>query len=137
MGCVVNVTPRPLYPPGKTRYPLYRRLGRAQGRSGREWKISPPPGFDPRTVQPVASRYTDYVIPTYVSCYITSSFMLRASQILNLVVKSRRKSCAGHVARMGDRRGADMGGLKENRKRGRPRCRWGIILKCIFKKWDG
>jgi hypothetical protein len=26
-------------------------------------KISPPPGFDPRTVQPVASRYTDYAIP--------------------------------------------------------------------------
>jgi len=23
-------------------------------------KISPPPGFDPRTVQPVASPYTDY-----------------------------------------------------------------------------
>jgi len=23
----------------------------------------PPPGFDPRTVQPVASRYTDYAIP--------------------------------------------------------------------------
>jgi hypothetical protein len=23
-------------------------------------KISPPPGFDPRTVQPLASRYTDY-----------------------------------------------------------------------------
>jgi len=23
-------------------------------------KISPPPGLDPRTVQPVASRYTDY-----------------------------------------------------------------------------
>ena len=40
--------------PGKTRYPLYRRLGRPQGRSGRVRKISPPPGFDPRTVQPVA-----------------------------------------------------------------------------------
>jgi hypothetical protein len=26
-------------------------------------KISPPPGFDPRTVQPVASRYTDWAIP--------------------------------------------------------------------------
>jgi hypothetical protein len=25
-------------------------------------KISPPPGFDPRTVQPVPSRYTDYAI---------------------------------------------------------------------------
>jgi sugar phosphate permease len=23
-------------------------------------KTSPPPGFDPRTVQPVASRYTDW-----------------------------------------------------------------------------
>ena len=29
-------------PPGKTRYPLYRRLGRPQGRSGRVRKISPP-----------------------------------------------------------------------------------------------
>ena len=46
-------------PPGKTRYPLYRRLGGSQGRSGRVRKISPPQGFDPRTVQPVASRYTD------------------------------------------------------------------------------
>ena len=47
-------------PPGKTRYPLYRRLGWPQGRSGQVRKISSPPGFDPRTVQPVASRYTDY-----------------------------------------------------------------------------
>ena len=28
-------------------------------------KSRPPPGFDPRTVQPVASRYTDYDIPTH------------------------------------------------------------------------
>jgi hypothetical protein len=41
-------------PPGETRYPLYRRLGGPQGRSGQMRKISPPPGFDPRTVQPVA-----------------------------------------------------------------------------------
>jgi hypothetical protein len=47
-------------PPGMTRYPLYRRLGGTQGRSGLVRKILPPPGFDPRTVQPVASRYTDY-----------------------------------------------------------------------------
>ena len=31
-----------------------------QGRSKQVRKISPPPGFDPRTVQPVTSRYTDY-----------------------------------------------------------------------------
>jgi len=47
-------------PPGKNRYPLYRRLGGPQGRSRQVRKISPSPGFDPRTVQPVASRYTDY-----------------------------------------------------------------------------
>ena len=52
-------------PPGKTRYPLYRGLGRPQGQSGRVRKISPPPGFDPRTVQPVASRYTDWAIPAH------------------------------------------------------------------------
>ena len=46
-------------PPGMTRYPLYRMLDGPQGRSGRELKISPPPGFDPLTVQLVASRYTD------------------------------------------------------------------------------
>ena len=45
--------------PVKTRYLLYRRLVGAQRRSGLVRKISPPPGFDPRTVQPVASRYTD------------------------------------------------------------------------------
>jgi len=27
---------------------------------GRCGKVSPPPGFDPRTVPPVATRYTDY-----------------------------------------------------------------------------
>ena len=53
-------------PPGKTRCPLYRRLGRPQGRSREVRKISPPPGFDPRTVQPVASRYTDCAIPAHV-----------------------------------------------------------------------
>ena len=50
---------RAALPPGKTRYPLHRRLDRPQGRSGRVRKILPPPGFNPRTVQPVASRYTD------------------------------------------------------------------------------
>jgi hypothetical protein len=51
-------------PPVKTRYPLYRRLSGPQGRSGRVRKISPPPGFDPRTVQPVVSYYTDWATRT-------------------------------------------------------------------------
>jgi hypothetical protein len=55
-------------PPGMTRYPLHRRLVRPQGRSGRVLKISPSPGFDSRTVQLVASRYTDYAIPAHRLC---------------------------------------------------------------------
>jgi len=54
--------------PGKTRYPSFRRQGGCQGRSGCARKISPPPGFDPRTVQPIASRYTDRAIPAPFLC---------------------------------------------------------------------
>jgi hypothetical protein len=50
-------------PPGKTRHSLHRRLGGHQGQSGRVQKISPLPGFDPQTVQPVGSRYTDCAVP--------------------------------------------------------------------------
>jgi hypothetical protein len=57
-------------PPGKARYSFYRRLGGPQSRYGRVRKISPPPEFDPRTVQPVASFYTDYDIPTPKHTYI-------------------------------------------------------------------
>jgi hypothetical protein len=53
-------------PPGKTRYPLYRKLG---GPQGHVRKISPPTGFDPRSVQPVVSRYTDWATgPTFNLC---------------------------------------------------------------------
>ena len=63
--------------PGKTRYPLYRRLDGPQGRSGKVRKMSPPPGFDLRTAQPVASRYTDWAIPAHiyqVVCYDTRKY---------------------------------------------------------------
>jgi hypothetical protein len=36
-----STPPRPFYPRGQTRYPLYRRLGGPQERSGRVWKIPP------------------------------------------------------------------------------------------------
>jgi hypothetical protein len=35
---------------------------------------SPPPGFYPRTVQPVASFYTDYAIPVHCKSINTISF---------------------------------------------------------------
>ena len=45
--------------PGKTRYPLYRRLGGSQGRSGRAENLVPT-GIWSQTVQPVVIRYTDW-----------------------------------------------------------------------------
>ena len=52
--------------PVKNRYSFYRRLVGPQGWSGQVRKISPPRGFDPLTVQPVATRYIDYATrPTW------------------------------------------------------------------------
>jgi len=46
-------------PPRKTQYPIYRRLGGPQGRSGRAENLVPT-GIRSRTVQPVVSHYTDW-----------------------------------------------------------------------------
>jgi len=54
-------------PPGKTRYPFYRRLGGPQGRSERAENLVPT-GILSRTVQPVVSHYTDWATgPTNVN----------------------------------------------------------------------
>jgi len=53
--------------PGKEPVPTVQEAGWPQGRSGQVRKITPPPGFDPRTVQLVVSRCTDYTTwPTVV-----------------------------------------------------------------------
>jgi hypothetical protein len=71
-------------PLGKTRYPLCWRLGGPQGRSGRVRKISSPPEFDPRTVQPVASRYIKSAIPARKYDTVADLILL-----LNVECKSR------------------------------------------------
>jgi hypothetical protein len=50
-----------LYTPGKYPVPIVQEAGWAPGPvwAGAE-NLAPPPGFDPRTIQPVASLYTDY-----------------------------------------------------------------------------
>ena len=55
------------FTPGKDPVPLVQKAGWAPGpvRTGAENLA--PPVFDPRTVQPVASRYTDGAIPTHVT----------------------------------------------------------------------
>jgi hypothetical protein len=56
------------------------------------------------------------------------------------VIKSRRMSWAGHVARMGERRGAyrvfGMENLRERDHFGDPGVDWRMILRWIFRKWD-
>ena len=63
MKWVVNATPRPVYP--RERPGTYCTRGWVGPRAGLVGcgKSRPPSGFDPRTFQPLASRYTDYAIP--------------------------------------------------------------------------
>jgi len=63
MGWVVNATPRPLYP--RERPGTHCIRGWVGPRAGLDGcgKSPPPPRYDPRTVQPVASRYTDWAYP--------------------------------------------------------------------------
>jgi hypothetical protein len=76
-------------PPGKTRYPLDRRLGGPQGRSGRVREIAPPTGFDPGPSSPQS-----FAIPTELPgplyCNIIKIFCSSLSYLrekVNLPVK--------------------------------------------------
>ena len=66
------------FSPGeKTRYPSYKRLGGHRGRSEEARKISSPPESEPRTVQPIVSRYNDYCIRArYWEVNVTSGMLL-------------------------------------------------------------
>jgi len=57
---VVFVTPRPLFTPRKDPVPLVEEAGWAPGPDWTCAENLAPLGFDPRTVQPVAIRYTDW-----------------------------------------------------------------------------
>jgi hypothetical protein len=60
MRWMVNTMPRSLYL-------FYRTLGGPQCQTARMRIFSlNPPGFDPRTVQPVTSLYTDYAITAHL-----------------------------------------------------------------------
>jgi hypothetical protein len=66
--------PAALLPGKEPQYPLGRRLGGPQSRSGRRGKNSTPyrdKNYDPSIVQRVAGRYSDRAIPaprTFNSC---------------------------------------------------------------------
>ena len=74
-GWGVSVTPRPLFTLGEDPVPLVREAGWAQWQVWTDAEnLAPPPAFDPRTVQPVASRYTDWATrPTQSSWRLTET----------------------------------------------------------------
>jgi hypothetical protein len=69
MGWMVNATSRPLYP--RERSGTHCIGGWVGPRAGLDGcgKSRPPPGFDPRIVQPVVSRYTDCAV-MYIFMYL-------------------------------------------------------------------
>jgi hypothetical protein len=71
--------------PVTTQYPLYRWLGGLQGRCGRVPKISPSTVLDLRTVQLVASRYTDWATPVQL-------YDLGILKIISIIVQIRKNS---------------------------------------------
>ena len=73
-------------PPGKTRYPLYRRLGGPQGRSGQVRKISPPVGFDPRTLnRRVDHKFYEFFFHIFILIlrldFFTSIFIVNLTRV--------------------------------------------------------
>jgi len=63
-------------PPGKIRYPFYRRLGGPQGRSWRAENLVPT-GIRSRIVQPVVCRYTDWATGalSYIKAHILENLI--------------------------------------------------------------
>jgi hypothetical protein len=94
MGWVVNATPWLLYPQERPGTHCIGGWVGTQGRSGRVQKISPSPGFDPLTVQPVASHYTDCVIPAHVQLYVHDVIsQCRVFCLLYTSLKVAEKDC--------------------------------------------
>ena len=58
--CLHNSICFQLVTPEKIRYPFTGGRVGPRALSGRVRKIAPSPGYDPRTLQPVASRYASY-----------------------------------------------------------------------------
>ena len=87
------VRPGRTLPPGKIRYPFYRRLGGPQGRSGRAENLVPT-GIRSRNVQPVAQSL-------YRLSYPVHWFILTEFLITPCFKVGDEKSCDDYIKRDG------------------------------------
>ena len=98
MGWMVNATPRPLYPLERHPVPIVQE---SEWTPGPVWKgarsLASPSEFDPRTIQPLASRCIDYGIPAHkwaVVCLFTYVLVRRHFSQLLLEYLSRYRDKA-------------------------------------------
>ena len=93
-------------PPGKTLYPLYRRLGGPQGRSRRMRKISPRPLARPdrisyaETASPVPTPFRTALRNTKSTYQIHCFSTVCVTTIIPLSATFSPTECVMHVARM-------------------------------------
>jgi hypothetical protein len=91
-GCVVSITPRPPLSPGKSRYPLYRRMGGPRSQSGEVRKIS-----THRDSIPGPSSPWQVAILTTLSRHLTytvHSPIQQTTHIINMPCMSNPLKCA-------------------------------------------
>jgi hypothetical protein len=92
-------TPRlGFFTPGNDPVPVLQEAGWAPGPVSTGAENLAPPGFDPRTVQLVASRYTDYAIPVHLKCQLvillmTPTIVLSAKKTFSVCQDLYRRVC--------------------------------------------
>jgi len=96
--------------------------------------------FENRVLRRILGPKRDEVTGEWRRLHMEQLYDLHTSLNVIQVSKSKRMKWSGHVIHMGERIVACrvlVGKSEGKRPCGRPRPRWEVILKWIFKKWDG
>jgi hypothetical protein len=96
--------------------------------------------FENRVLRRVFGRKRDEATGEWRRLHNEELRDLYSSQNIIRVIKSRRMRWVGHIARMGEKRSVYrilVGRPEGRRPLGKPSVDGRIILKRIFKKWDG
>jgi hypothetical protein len=95
--------------------------------------------FEKRVLRKIFGPKRDEVTEDWRRLHNEELYALYSSPNTIRVIRSGRMRCAGHVESMGDTKGVYrvlVGRPEARRPLGRSKLRWGIILKCTFKKSD-
>jgi hypothetical protein len=95
--------------------------------------------FENQMLRRISGPKRDEVMGDWRKLHNEELHNLYSSPNIIRMIKSRRMSWAGHVARMGETRNAHMGKPEGKRPLGRPRRRWVDNIKMVLREigWDG